>query len=250
MAQEQKPAKKVAKRVVKKTVVKRPSGSQSAPTIRYGRLAAPIDPEAPTPVQPKAKVKAPRARKVQSPKPPAAPRPPRQLGKKVGATTGRVAGTVGDGIKGAVSKVGSSVSAGFGRVRAFRLPRLEQTKAAAIVGAVIGLITVLITGGLTRMFSELRGVSTGGGKWGSLTVVVVAFIAFALGEFLLAKMHVRQPRITSFLSLVLTLVLIMAVFLGPIYTMWAWLIMPFLGASTFALSHRLIAVTDSSPSEI
>lgn len=239
--------KKVAKRVVKKTVVKRPASSQSAPTIRYGRPSAPPETEEQTAVQPVAKAKVP-TRTVQSPKPPAAPRPPRpprELGKKAGETAGKI----GSGITGVGHKVGDTVHAGWSSLRSFRLPRLEQTRAAAIVGVVIGLITVVITGGLTRMFSELRGVSTGGGKWGSLTVVVVAFIAFALGEFLLAKMHVRQPRITSFLALIMTLVLIMALFLGPIYTMWAWLIMPILGALTFAASHRLIAITDNAATE-
>lgn len=246
MAQEQEPAKKIAKRVVKKTVVKRPVASQAAPTIRYGRPATPPADRSVRP-QPAAKASAPR--KVHSPKPPAAPRPSRDLGKKAGATTGKLIGAVAGGVKGAGYKVGDTTYAGWSRVRSFRLPRLEQTIAAAIVGAFIGLITVLMTGGLTRMFSALRGVATGGGKWGSLTVVVVAFIAFAVGEFLLAKMHVRQPRMTSFLALILTLVLLLAFFLGPIYTVWAWLIMPLLGAATFALSYRLIAITDSTARE-
>lgn len=247
MAQEQEPAKKVAKRVVRKTVVKRPSTSRPSPRIRYGRLVAPTEPvrDAPTTVEPAAKASAPR--KVTAPRPPAAPW---ELGKKAGEKTGKVAGAVGTSIVAAAHKVGDTTHAGWSRIRSFHIPRLEQTRAAAVVGGIIGLITVVITGGLTRMFSELRGVSTGGGKWGSLTVVVVAFIAFALGEYLLAKMHVRQPRITSFLALVLTLVLIMALFLGPIYTAWSWLIVPVLGAVTFAISHRLIAITDSSPREI
>ena len=246
MAQEQEPAKKIAKRVIKKTVVRRPAPSQ--PPLRYGRPAAPESPgESTDQRQPAAKASAPR--KVQSPRPPAAPRPTRQLGKKAGATTGKVAGAVGGALTGAGHSVGDRVSAAFAGIRSIRYPRLEQIWAAAIVGAFIGLITVAITALLTRMFTELRGVSTGGGKWGSLTVVVVAFIAFALGEYLLAKMHVRQPRITSFLGLVMTLILILAFFLNPISTAWAILIMPVCGAVTFALAHKLIAITDSAARE-
>jgi O-antigen/teichoic acid export membrane protein len=96
------------------------------------------------------------------------------------------------------------------------------------------------------LFSTFRGVATGGGTWGSLMVVVVAFIAFALGEYFLAKFHVRQPRVTSFLGLCLTSIVIMAVFIEPVYSWWAWLILPALGALTFALSHRVIAMADSA----
>lgn len=218
--------------------------------IRYGRPAAApkLTGEAPTQRQPAAKAAGPK--KVRSPKPPAAPKPPRELGKKAGQTTVKVAGALGSGLTGARHKVGDTVHAGLTRARSFRLPRLEQTRAAAIVGAIVGLTTVALTGLLTRMFSELRGVSTGGGRWGSLTIVVVAFVAFALGELLLAKMHVRQPRVTSFLGLVITLVVIMGLLLGVINSVWAWLIMPVLGAAAFALSHRLIAVTDSTPRHV
>lgn len=237
MAEEQEPEKKFAKRVVKKTVVRRPLANKPAPTLRYGR-PAPM----PTKTRPAAKSNP--------------PRPSRDLGKKagsagkaVGQQTGKAASAVGGVFKGAAGKIGSATGSTFGKVRAYRLPHLEQTRAAAIVGLFIGVITVGVVIFFTRLFSELRGTSTGGGRWGSLTVVIVAFIAFALGEYLLAKMHVRQPRVTSFMAMCLTLFAIMAFFLEPIRGAWAWLIVPLLGAATFAIAHRAIAAADSSSAQ-
>jgi len=239
MAQEQDPAKKVAKRVVRKTV-KRPAAKTPAPTIRYGRPTLTTSKTKPSP-------------KSTPPKKATAPKPARDLGKKAeaaGKAFGRQAGKAATaavvGIKGAAGKVGSSTSAAFGQARAYRIPRMDQTKAAAIVGLLVGLITVGIAALFAMAFSELRGTSTGGGRWGSLTVVVVAFIAFAVGELLLARLHVLQPRVTSFLGVCLTLLAILVFFLDVVNGAWAWLIVPLLGAGTYAIAHRAIAAADSS----
>ena len=246
MVEEQQPEKKVARRVVKKTVVKRPLASKPAPAIRYGRPTSTT-----SRFKPAAQV-AP-SRKTQSKKTVTAPKPSRDLGKRagqarraVGRQTGKAAFAVGVGFKGPAKKLGSATSSAFSSVSTYRLPRLEQTKASAIVGLLIGLITVGVTALFAMAFSQLRGTSTGGGRWGSLTVVIVAFIAFALGEYLLAKLHVRQPRVTSFLGVCLTLFAILALFLGVINGVWAWLILPLLGASAYAIAHRAIAAADSS----
>ena len=244
MAKEQEPAKKAAKRVVKKTVVRRPIAKKPAPTIRYGRPTA-------TRFMPAAKVAPPKT--TQSKAKVTAPKPSRDLGKKAGVAgravsqqTGKAASAVTGGAKGVANKVGSATGSAFASVRAYRLPRIEQTRASAIVGVLIGLITVGVTALFAMGFSQLRGTSTGGGRWGSLTVVIVAFIAFALGEYLLAKMHVRQPRATSFLGVCLTLLAIMAFFLNVVDGVWAWLVLPLLGATAYAIAHRAVTVADSS----
>ena len=241
MAKEQEPAKKVAKRVVKKTVVRRPAAKVPAPTVRFGRP----NPKA----QPAAKV-APPKKTVKTPKVVA---PKRELGKKAGSAgkavghqTRKAASAVAGGVKGGIGKLGTSTSAGFGKVRAFRIPRMEQTVASAIVGLMVGLFTVGLAALFAMMFSELRGTSTGGGRWGSLTVVIVAFVAFAVGELLLATFHVRQPRVTSFLGVLFTLFFIMAFFLNAVDGTWGWLVVPLLAAATYAIAHRAIAAADSS----
>lgn len=233
MAEEQEPAKKAAKPVVKKTVVRRPVAEKPVPTVRYGRPTSTA-----TRFMPAAKVAPPKttqSKSTQSKTRVTAPKPSRDLGKKAGKAVGRQAG-----------KVGSATGSMFGAVRAYRLPRIEQTRASAIVGLLIGLITVGVTALFAMGFSQLRGTSTGGGRWGSLTVVIVAFIAFALGEYLLATLHVRQPRVTSFLGVCLTLLAIMAFFLNVVDGVWAWLVLPLLGAAAYAIAHRAVAAADSS----
>ncbi len=246
MAEEQEPTPRVAKRVVKKTVVKRPV-APPAPTMRYGRPSVTPTPSAPRAAAAKSTATKGSITKVRPGLPQLAiGKKVNATGRVVGAQTARAASATFGGIKNTTRRAGEIVSDSIYSLRHYSLPRIEQTKAAAAVGAVVGVVVVAVTALLVTMFSHLRGVSTGGGRWGSLAVVVVAFIAFALGEFLLAKWYVRQPRITSFLALCLELVVIMGLFLGVINSVWAWLIMPILGAVAFALSHRLIAVADSS----
>ena len=241
MAEEQKPAKKAAKPVVKKTVVRRPVAKKAVPTVRYGRPTSTA-----TRFLPAVKVAPPN--KTRSKKRVTAPKTSRDLGKRAGVArqTGKAASAVAGGVKGVANRVGSATGSMFGAVRDYRLPRIEQTRASAIVGLLIGLITVGVTALFAMGFGQLRGTSTGGGRWGSLTVVIVAFIAFALGEYLLAKLHVRQPRVTSFLGVCLTLLAIMAFFLNVVDGVWAWLVLPLLGAAAYAIAHRAVAAADSS----
>lgn len=243
MAEEQEPAKKATKRVVKRTVVRQPVAKKPVPTVRYGRPTSTA-----TRFLPAAKVASPKGTQPKSKV--TAPKPSRGLGKKAGKAISqqsvRGASAVAGGFKGVATKVGSATGSAVDVVRAYRLPRIEQTTAAAIVGLLIGLITVSVTALFAMGFGQLRGTSTGGGRWGSLTIVIVAFIAFALGEYLLAKLQVRQPRVTSFLGVCLTLFAIMALFLNVVDGVWAWLVLPVLGAAAYAIAHRAVAAADSS----
>ncbi|MGZ5407849.1 MAG: hypothetical protein ACXWX1_09780 [Aeromicrobium sp.] len=249
MAEQQEPPKKAGKRIVRKTVVRRPVANKPAPTVRYGR---PSKSNAVNSARFQSTAKAARPKEpAAKAKEVAAPR--RDPGKKVGSftkalghRTGKAASASARGIKGAAGKVGSSTGAAFVKVRAFRIPRVEQTIASAIVGLMVGLFTVGLAALFAMAFSELRGTSTGGGRWGSLTVVIVAFVAFVVGELLLAAFHVSLPRVTSFLGVCLTLFLIMAFFLNVVDGTWAWLIVPLLGAITYAIAHQAIAAADSS----
>lgn len=244
MANEQEPEKKAAKRVVKKTVVKRPVIKQPAPTVRFGRPA-----QSPAQAKKKSAAKAAPPRKTVT-----VPKPNRELGKKAGEAsravtekTGKAASAVAGGVRGAANKVSSATGTAVGKARAFRLPRMEQTIASAVTGVIIGLVTVSLAALFAMAFSELRGTSTGGGRWGSLTVVVVAFVAFALGELVLARLHVREPRVTSFIGVCTTLFLLMLFFLDVVDEgVWPWLVVPLLAAASYAFAHRIIRATDSS----
>ena len=93
----------------------------------------------------------------------------------------------------------------------------------------------------------MRGVSSGGGRWGSLTFVVVTFVAFALGELLLTAFGSSQARLTSFLGAVLTIVAILGLFLGLADTQWALIIVPTLGAISYAIANGLLNLAEDSP---
>lgn len=244
MAEEQEPAKKATKRVVKRTVVRQPVAKKPVPTVRYGRPTSTA-----TRFLPAAKVASPKGTQPKSKV--TAPKPSRGLGKKAGKAirqqSVRGASAVAGGFKGVATKVGSATGSAVDVVRAYRLPRIEQTRASAVVGLLIGLITVSITALFAMGFGQLRGTSTGGGRWGSL---IVAFIAFALGEYLLAKLQVRQPRVTSFLGVCLTLFAIMAFFLNVVDGVWAWLVLPLLGAAAYAIAHRAVAAADSGRTQL
>lgn len=247
MVDEQPPAKKVVKRVVKKTVV-RPA--PSAEKIRYGRPVAPQAPRAKAASRPIARA----STKTGSTKTGAPPRPRVDVGAKVGAVgravTSRGAG-VASGITGSARSggraTGAFVSDRLHAVRAWRIPHLDLRVAAVITGLLVGLVSVGLAAGALALFSEVRGVSSGGGRWGSLTFVVIAFIAFVAGELLLAAFGSNQARLTSFLGVVLTIVLILGVFLDLADSSWALVLVPVLGAVAYLGAHWLLVLAESGP---
>ena len=240
MVDEQPPAKKVVKRVVKKTVVRPASASTGGTTLRYGR------PSSSTTPAPKARAAAP-PRSVR-------PRPRIEVTSKV-SSAGRSIGARGSraasgalGAAGSASRTtGSYVSGRARAARAWRVPHLDPVVASILTGAVVGLITVGLGLGAKAAFSELRGVSAGGGGWGSLTVVVLAFIAFALGELLLSLLGSAHARMVSFLGVVITIVAVLVLPVGLADTVWSLLLVPGLGALAFVVADRLLDVAEKTP---
>lgn len=242
MAADQQPAKKVVKRVVKKTVVRPPTSGEPAKTVRYGRAVS-------TATRPRPKAKA-------SPRPaPRAPARPRvDVGAKVGAAgralTSRGSSAV-SGVAGAAGSAsratGSFVAGRFRATRAWRIPHIDPLLASLITGLVVGMVSVGLGVVALSVFSELRGVSSGGGRWGSLTFVVVAFVAFVLGEVLLSAFGSVQARLVSFLGVVLTIVAMLGLFLDLVDTTWAVVLLPVLGAVTYAAAHWLIDLAERTP---
>ena len=238
MAQGEKPTRKVVKRVGKRTVVKKPPAP--AETVRFGRPATKTAGR----LRPAARVVAKPAvrRPIKGPKPVRAPRPRNDWGKKFAATGGKAAISATTTARSARTGFTNQYNA----VRAYRLPHVAPRLASPISGFLVGVVTVAVVGLFANLFSIFRGTSTGGGRWGTLTLVVVAFIAFALGEYLLAKLQVRQSRLTSILAVSLTLMAILAFFVGVVDSAWAWLILPPLGAVSYLAAHELIRLADSS----
>jgi hypothetical protein len=225
----------VVKRVVKKTVV-RPSSPAPAKTIRYGR------PVSATSTEPRAKVASRRgATKTRSRV---------KVGAAGKALTSRGAG-VASGVAGAAGSAGRATGTFFAdRFRAllaWRIPHIHPRPAAILTGILVGLVSVGLGLVALEVFSDVRGVSSGGKQWGSLTFVVVMFIAMVLGDVLLRAFGTAHAGLISFLGVVLTIVAILGLFLDLADSQWALLLVPVLGAVTYLVAHWLITLAESSP---
>ncbi len=232
--------KKVVKRVVKKAVAS-PAPKQSPSQVRYGRAVS-------TTTRPKAKA---AATPTKTPRKPV--RPKFDVATKVKgaqkAVTSRgssVASGAAAGVRSASTRVGETVSDTFFRVRSWRIPHWNPIPSSIFTGAVVGLIAVALGLASKSMFNELRGVSAGGGRWGSLTFVVVAFIAFVLGELLLSGFGVAQARLTSFLGVVLTIVAMLGLFLGLADTVWGLVLVPVIAVISYVLAYWLLDLAENS----
>ncbi len=236
--------KKVVKRVVKKAVAT-PATNQAPSKVRYGRAVS-------TTTRPKAKA---AATPTKTPRKPV--RPKFNVATKVRgaqeAVTSRgssAASGAAAGIRSASTRVGETVSDTFFRVRSWRIPHWNPVPSSIFTGAVVGLIAVALGLASKSLFNELRGVSAGGGRWGSLTFVVVAFIAFVLGELLLSGFGVAQARLTSFLGVVLTIVAMLGLFLGLADTVWGLVLVPVVAVISYVLAYWLLDLAENSPAVV
>lgn len=266
MAEEQTP-KKVVKRVVKRAAPPRP------PAMRYGRPvtggsdASPIGSPAPTSTrvaardepasEPPTTPAGPTLRRPGTKRPaikrPTVSAPKVDLAPAIGALRTRTAGAasaVGSRATRYGHATGDFAARRWDALRAWRIPRLEPVPAALLTGALVGLVSVGLGLAALALFTQVRGVASGGGTWGSLTFVVVTFIAFALGELLLTAFGTPMPRLTSFLGVVLVIMTILGLFLGVADSRFGIVLVPLLGAVAFTASHWLLALAESSPDEV
>ncbi len=252
MPEEQEPTKKVVKRVVKKKAVRKPPEQ----TMRFGRPAANRGTK-PVTNAPRTVNRRPAAKSAQSrTQKPGLQRlqtngaqKNRHWGKKTAGAVSGGSARVGQMTKSLGAGGWRKISTSSRRATSWRPPRLPQISAAAITGLLVSCLSIGLVGFFAQLFSSFRGTSSGGGRWGSLAIVVVAVLSFAAGQLILRALHVRQPQLTSLLAVCLTIMAILAFFLGVIDSVWAWLIMPPLGAAAYAISHKLIWLADAAADE-
>lgn len=241
MADEQEPPrKKVVKRVVKKTVV-RPSSPPTAKPVRYGR------PVATARTKPQAKV---ASRPGATPAGSTRTRPRVNVGAAGKAITSRGA-SVASGVAGvagsAARSTGDFISDRFRALLAWRIPHIDPRLASVITGLIVGLVSVGLGLIALAIFNDVRGVASGGKQWGSLTFVVVTFIAIILGDLLLTAFGTARAGLISFLGVVLAIVAILGLFLDMADDNRALVLVPVLAAVTYLASQWLISVAESSP---
>jgi len=128
--------------------------------------------------------------------------------------------------------------------REFALPALP---AALAVGALIGLLAVLLTFASLKSCELVRGTDSCGGP-GLLLLVATLVILTYVGGWLLRGFGIDDPGSTSFLAVGLLAVLAMLFFLDVIYNWWMVIVIPLVAMATYALSWwvttRFVDVSD------
>ena len=121
-----------------------------------------------------------------------------------------------------------------------RLPHLSPVRGSTITGLVVGVFTVAVGWGFYEIFSATLGTRAGGG-WGFLAFVFLSFVAFVIGELLLAGFGVPHARVVSILSVLLVLLFVLVFFLDLAAGIWAWLLVPALTVLAFVTSSAVMA---------
>jgi hypothetical protein len=119
--------------------------------------------------------------------------------------------------------------------RALELPALPALQAALVVGALIGLLAVLLTFASLKLCELVRGTDSCGGP-GLLLLVATLVVLTYVGGWLLRGAGIDDPGSTSFLAVGLLAVLAMLFFLDVIYSWWMVIVIPLVAMATYALS--------------
>jgi hypothetical protein len=236
MVEERRPTKKVVRKVVRKTVVVRPTqpGSTQVRQAPPTKLGTPLD-----------RIKA----KAASRSRPSfrIPTPPRRPGAGLASGARQLGSRVGERGRDVSFAAKTRVRSSLHWVRDLRLPLLSPLRAAAITGFIVGVLAVGLGYLSYELFTATRGTTAGGG-WGALVLVVVAFVSFAVGEILLGGFGVASGRFISSMSIMLVLVLVLTFFLNLAAGRGAWILIPALGVATFMVSCRVALFAADQPS--
>ena len=131
--------------------------------------------------------------------------------------------------------------------RSFALPAVDARVAATITGLVVGLLAV----GLTYLgligCEGLNGTQSCGGPGLFLLVLILALLV-AAGALLLSAWRVRDALNTSLLGVGLITVICLLLLVGLLFSPWMFVVIPLVGAVTFALAQWVTATYgDSAP---
>jgi len=147
---------------------------------------------------------------------------------------------IGDGVHGAMVGVRHRIEDAWDWLVSIRLPHLSPVHGSAIAGIIAGGLAVTIGWGFYEIFSATLGTQAGG-KWGFLAFVFLSFVAYLIGELLLAAFGVPHAHVVSVLSVLLVLLLVLAFFIDLAAGVWAWLLIPVLAALAFVASSAVMA---------
>jgi hypothetical protein len=118
---------------------------------------------------------------------------------------------------------------------------------AAGSGCLVGIGAVVLVALGVRACDAWRDTTSCGGP-GLLMLVAIVVALVLLGSVLLAYVHVPHPVLVSLLGVTLAALTILFGFVEDTSSVWMWLVMPLLGAGSFALGH-LVLSTAAKPED-
>lgn len=156
--------------------------------------------------------------------------------------------TLGDRIADAGRKTSAGtrlvVDLTVAELRHLQWPQWDSRLAAAVVGAGAGLLMATLGAAATAVVAAVRGVAGGAGAAGAAAVALLAVLVVGAAAFCLR--HLGSPRAwtVSSLGAVVVTVVVLALFLRPAATAWAFVILPALGALAFLAADRVLDLAE------
>jgi len=120
--------------------------------------------------------------------------------------------------------------------RGIGLPAIGALPAAVVTGLLVGIITVGLTWASLQLCTLVKDAPSCGSP-GIFLLLVVFIVMVYLGAAVLRAFRVRDPGSTSFLGMGLLAVVVMVFLLGSLEEWWTIIVIPVVGALTYALSQ-------------
>jgi hypothetical protein len=121
------------------------------------------------------------------------------------------------------------------RVVGPRNPRLPYVLTAAAVGLLVAVLAQVLVIGGQQACEVVRGTSSCGSAGGFMLIVIGVLMILA-GARLLRTLAVPEPVITSVLGVALLTIVVLAVLIDVIFSVWMWVVLPLVGAVAYAFS--------------
>ena len=126
------------------------------------------------------------------------------------------------------------------RRRGLALPQIPSRAAAALTGAVVGLLAVGLTWLGLQGCELVRGTTSCGGV-GLMMLLVILAAMVVLGAVMLKAWSIPDATSTSVLAVGLIAVVCLLLLMDVLTSTWLLLVIPLVGAVTYALSHAVTA---------
>lgn len=135
--------------------------------------------------------------------------------------------------------------------REYTLPPVSGMTVSVLTGIFIGLLACGATYLGLQGCEAIKGTSSCGGP-GFFLLVAIMILMVMIGSFIMKAFRVTDPSSTAFLAVGLLAVIVLLFFVDVIFNWWMIIVIPLIGAGTFALSHwvttTFIEPADNQPS--